>query len=161
MLRIALGVVGVWCSLKCFADLRSQSAAQICTVLNDTQLRAGEWTTPMDGHQGCGSGPRLIQPDSTDGSKISFAVEGGGGIPIHVELILNVTLPSDEDAAKRELISATKRLSVRTLGLSIPHTFEEAIKKAAPIAVGVGSGRAILTRTVVNKQNYVLSVVME
>jgi hypothetical protein len=161
MLRIALGLVGVWCSFNCFADLRPQSAEQICTVLNDTQLRAGEWTTRMDGHEGCGSGPRLIRADSADANKISFAAQGAGGTPVRVELILNVTLPSDEDAAKRELIRATKRLSVRTLGLSIPYTFETAIKKAAPITVDVGSGRAILTRTVVNKQTYVLSVVME
>lgn len=161
MLRVALGLVGVWCSFNCFADLQPQSAAQICTVLNDTQLRAGEWTTHKDGLEGCASGSRLIRPDSIDGNKISFAAEGMGGVPSRVKLLLNVMLPSDDDAAKRELIRATKRLSVRALGLSIPHTFDEAILKGAPINLRVGSGHATLTRTVVNKQNYVLSVVME
>ena len=161
MLRVALGLIGVWCSLNCFADLRPQSVVQICTVLNDTQLRAGEWTIHQDGQEGCTSGSRPIKPDSLDGNKISFAVEGAEGAPNRVKLILNVILRSDEDAAKRELIRATKRLSVRALGLSIPHTFDEAIMKGAPIGLDVGSGRAILTRTVINKQTYVLSVVME
>lgn len=161
MIRVALGFIGVCSAFNCFADLRSQSAEQICTVLNDTHLRAGEWTTRMDGQEGCSSGARLIKPDAVDGNRISFAAEGAGGTPSRVKLILNVTLPSDEDAAKRELIKATKRLSVRTLGLSIPHSFDEAINKAAPLNLEVGSGRAMLTRTVVNKQHYVLSVVME
>ncbi|MGH8420139.1 MAG: hypothetical protein ACRER8_23115 [Pseudomonas sp.] len=161
MLRVALGLFGVWCSFNCFAELRPQSPAQLCTVLTDTRLRAGEWTTHEDGREGCASGARLIRPDAADGNKISFVAEGAKGTPERVKLILNVMLPSDEDAAKRELIRATKRLSVRALGLSIPHTFDEAIMKAAPIDLNVGSGRAILTRTVVNKQSYVLSVVME
>lgn len=161
MLRIALGVAGVCCALNCFADLRPQSATQICTVLSDTQLRAGEWTTHKDGQEGCSSGARPIKPDSDDGNKIYFAAEGAGGIPNRVSLILDVMLPSDDVAAKRELIRATKRLSVRTLGLSIPHTFEEAIMKASAINLVVGNGHAILTRTVVNKGKYVLSVVME
>ncbi|GEM_PF-1488393 len=161
MLRVAAGVVGVCCSLNSFADLRPQSIEQLCTVLNDTQLRAGEWTTHKDGQEGCSSGARLIRPDAVDGNKISFAAEGASGTASRVRLVLNVMLPSDDDAAKRELIRATKRLSVRALGLSIPHSFDEAIMKGAPINLAVGSGHATLTRTVVNKQNYVLSVVME
>jgi hypothetical protein len=160
-LRVALGFAGMCCSLSCLADLRPQSVEQLCTVLNDTQLRAGEWTTHKDGQEGCSSGARLIKPDAVDGNKISFAAEGTQGTPSRVKLILNVMLPSDDDAAKRELIRATKRLSVRTLGLSIPHAFDEAIMKAAPIRLQVGSGQATLTRTAVNKQTYVLSVVME
>jgi len=59
---------------------------------------------------------------------------------------------SSEDAARRKLIEATKRLSVRVLGLSIPHAFDEAILKDTPISLAVGSGRATLTRTVVDKK---------
>ena len=37
----------------------------------------------------------------------------------------------------------------------------EAILKAEPISLAVGSGRATLTRTVVDKKSYLLTVVME
>ncbi|WP_223537992.1 hypothetical protein [Pseudomonas sp. GL-B-16] len=161
MLRVVLGLVGVWYSLSCFADLRPQSVGQICSVLNDTQLRAGEWTKHKGGHEGCTSGSRRIRPDSLDGNKISFAADGVGEAPNRVELRLNVILPSDVDAAKRELLRATKRLSVRALGLSIPHMFDEAIMNGVPISLDVGSGRASLSQTVINNQSYVLSVVME
>lgn len=160
-LRMASGFFAVCCSFGCLADLAPQSAAQVCTVLNDTRLRAGEWTTHQDGQEGCSSGARSIKADAVDGNRISFAAEGAGGAPTKVRLTLNVMLPSDEDAAKRELIKATKRLSVRVLGLSIPHAFDTAIMKATPINLDVGSGHASLTRIVVNRQNYVLSVVME
>ncbi|WP_146749640.1 MULTISPECIES: hypothetical protein [unclassified Pseudomonas] len=161
MLRIVVGVAGLWCSFNCLADLRPQSAAQLCTSLNDTQLRANEWVVRQDGQEGCSSGARPIKSDRVDGNTISFSAEGNEGVPHRVKLILNVVLPSDEDSARRELIRATKRLSVRALGLSIPHAFDEAILKAAPISLPVGDGHATLTRTVVNKQNYVLSVLME
>jgi len=161
MVRLIAALISCSLSLSCLADLRLQSPSQICTVLNDTQLRAGEWTTYQDGHEGCTSGARLITPTSTDGNKISFIAEGSSGAPNRVKLTLNVHLPSDEDAAKRELIRATKRLSVRMLGLSIPHRFDEAIVKGEFIQLDVGSGRATLMRTSVNKQSYVLSVLME
>ncbi|MDH0747833.1 DUF6030 family protein [Pseudomonas sp. GD03842] len=160
-LRYMAGVVGLCCSMACLADLRPQSAAQLCTALNDTQLRANEWTARKDGQEGCSSGARPVKADRVDGNTISFSAEGAEGIPRRVKLVLNVVLPSDEDAARRELIKATKRLSVRALGLSIPHAFDEAILKGTPINLAVGDGHASLTRTVVNKQNYVLSVVME
>lgn len=161
MLRLTFAFVIFSISFNSLADLRLQSPPQLCTVLNDTQLRAGEWTTYQDGHEACTSGARLITPTSTDGNKISFIAEGASGTPNRVKLTLNVLLPSDEDAAKRELIKATKRLSVRALGLSIPHKFDEAIVKGAPIQLDVGSGRATLTRKEINKQSYVLTVVME
>jgi len=59
-------------------------------------------------------------------------------------LTFNVVLPSNEDAAKKELVRAGKRLSIRTLGHSIPHSFDEAIMKAVPIELEVGSGNASL-----------------
>ena len=161
MLRVALGIVGVCYALNCFAGLVPKSSAQTCAVLYDTQLRAGDWTLYQDGKEGCTSGARLIKPDSVDSNLISFSAEGARGTPSRVVLVLDVKLPSDDIAAKRELIRATKRLGIRVLGFSIPHTFDEAIMRGAPISLVVGSGRAILTRTVVNKQSYLLSVVME
>jgi hypothetical protein len=143
------------------AALQPQSLEQLCTVLNDTRLRAGEWTRYENGEEGCKSGQRPINPDAVDNNKISFTAKGVGGVAHRVELTLQVVLPSDDYAAKRELIRATKRLAVRVLGLSIPHAFDEAIVNALPIHMDVGGGHASLTRTVLNKQGYVLSVVME
>ena len=161
MLRLVSALVSFFLTFNCLADLRLQSPAQACTVLNDTELRAGEWTPHQDGHEGCTSGARLVTATSTDGNKISFIVEGLSGVPNRVRLILSVHLPSDEGAAKRELIKATKRLSVRMLGLSIPEKFNQSILKGESIQLDVGSGRASLIRTSVNKQSYVLSVLME
>ncbi|MNK95204.1 hypothetical protein D3C87_1154320 [compost metagenome] len=161
MLRLALALVATSVSLSSLADLRLQSPDQICSILKDTQLRAGEWTSFQDGHEACASGARLATPTSTDGNKIAFFAEGASGKPQRVRLTLNVLLPSDEDAAKRELLRATKRLSVRALGLSIPHQLDEAIMRGLPLQLEIGSGRATLTRTGVSKQSYMLSVVME
>jgi len=161
MLRFVVGVAGLWCSINCLAELRPQSAAELCTVLNDTHLRANEWTVRKIGQEGCSSGARPINSDRVDGNTISFIAEGSDGTPNRVKLILDVVQPSDDDAARRELVKATKRLSVRVLGLSIPHAFDEAILKAEPISLAVGSGRATLTRTVVDKKSYLLTVVME
>ncbi|WP_143070260.1 hypothetical protein [Pseudomonas sp. NFR16] len=102
-----------------------------------------------------------MKPDAGDNNRISYSAEGGEGVARRVKLTLQVMLPSDDNAAKRELIRATKRLAVRALGRSIPHAFDEAILKASPLNLDVGSGRAMLTRTAINKQGYVLSVVME
>ncbi len=161
MVRLLSGCVALCCSINCMAALQPQSLEQLCTVLNDTQLRAGEWTRYDDGGEGCKSGQRPVKPDAGDNNRISYSAEGGEGVARRVKLTLQVMLPSDDTAAKRELIRATKRLAVRALGRSIPHAFDEAIIKASPLNLDVGSGRATLTRTVVNKQSYVLSVVME
>lgn len=161
MIRVALGIIAVGLSTNCLADLQPQSASQICTVLSDTRLRAGEWTTQKDGHEGCTSGARPINADLLDGNKITFSADGLDGSPHSVRLSLTVVVSSDDYAAKRELIKATKRLSVRTLGLSIPHAFDEAIEKGIPIVLSVGSGHASLTRTAISKQSYLLSVEMK
>lgn len=161
MRRVLLAVVGICYSFTCLAALRAQSVDQFCTALNDTQLRAGEWSSYGDSLEGCKSGPRLTGTGPVDDNKISYAVEGVGRVATRVKLTLQLTLPSDDNAAKRELIRATKRLSVRALGLSIPHSFDEAIMRASPINLAVGTGRAILTKTAVDKRSYVLSVIME
>lgn len=161
MLRVAVGVAGLWCSINCLAELRPQSTAELCTVLNDTQLRANEWSVQKGGEEGCSSGARPIKSVQVDGNTISFSAEGIDGIPSRVKLILTVFKSSEDDAARGELIKATKRLSVRVLGLSIPHAFDEAILKDAPVSLPVGSGRATLTRTVVDKKSYLLTVIME
>jgi hypothetical protein len=161
MVRLLVGCVAICCSLNCMAALQPQSLAQLCTVLSDTRLRGGEWARYENGEEGCKSGQRSIKPDAVDNNKISFRAKGVDGVAHRVELTLQVVLPSDEYAAKRELIRATKRLAVRVLGLSIPHAFDEAIINAVPIHLEVGGGQATLTRTMLNKQGYVLSVMME
>lgn len=145
----------------CVADIQGQPLTNICSVLNDTKLRAGQWTVYEDGREGCRSVVRPVRPDQADGSTISFLAEGEGGAATRVKLILEVASRSGEDAAKRELIKATKRLSVRALGRSIPHAFDEAIMQGAPIKLEVGSGHATLGRTKPSKGTYILSVVMD
>jgi len=159
--RLIFAVIAASLSLNCFAQLRVQTAVQVCTLLNDTQLRAGEWITHPDGDEGCSSGARPISATSTDGNRISFLAEGSSGTPNRVKLILKVLLPSDEDAAKREMVRATKRLAVRALGLSIPHSIDEAIMKGLPAKLDVGSGKITVTRTAINKQSYVLAILIE
>jgi hypothetical protein len=161
MVRLAIAVISAAFTLSCLADLKEQSTGQICTVLNDTQLRAGEWIIRQDGNEGCASGTRLVKEDAAEINRISYAAQGSDGKPSRVKLVLNVLSPSTDQAAKRELIRASKRLSVRVLGMSLPHSFDEAVLKGLPIALKVGSGEAVLTRTAANKQSYVLTVVME
>jgi len=161
MMRCAIAVISTSFTYSCLADLKEQSTAQMCTLLNDTQLRAGEWITRQDGSEGCASGARLVKGAAGEINRISYAAEGSEGKSSRVKLVLNVLSPSTDDAAKRELIRASKRLSVRVLGMSIPHSFDEAIMKGTPIVLEVGSGKTVLTPTAANNQSYVLTVVME
>lgn len=161
MSRFALLFAGWSFAAVCLADIRGQSLHKICSVLYDTELRAGQWTTYENGREGCRSLARPVRPTQTDGNQISFLAEGTYGSPERVKLILNIASSSGEETAKKELIKATKRLSVRALGRSIPHAFDEAIMKGVPIKLSVGSGHASLTRTNLSKNSYVLSVVME
>ncbi|MFJ5295604.1 hypothetical protein ACIQAL_03615 [Pseudomonas sp. NPDC088368] len=68
---------------------------------------------------------------------------------------------ADEEAGKRELVKATKRLAVRVLGLSAPHFIDEAIIKGNPAKIEIGSGTVTLNKKVVNKNSYVLTILME
>jgi hypothetical protein len=161
MLRFALLLAGWSLASSCLADIREQSLPKICSALYDTELRAGQWTTYEGGTEGCRSLARPIQPGETAGNQIAFLAEGTDGTPVRVKLILTIVSSSGEDAAKRELIKATKRLSVRALGRSIPHAFDQAIMKGLPIKLTVGSGDASLTKTKTSQNGYVLSVIME
>jgi hypothetical protein len=161
MLRLVLGLAAFSLASSCLADIQEQSLAKICSVLYDTELRAGQWTKYEDGREGCRSSERLVRPAQADGNRIAFLAEGSDGAPNRVRLNLSIISTSGEEDAKRELIKATKRLSVRALGRSIPHAFDEAIMRSAPIKLAVGSGHATLTKTKLNKHSYVLSVVME
>jgi hypothetical protein len=161
MLRFALLLAGWSLASSCLADIREQSLARICSALYDTELRAGQWTTYEGGTEGCRSLARPVRPGETNGNQISFLAEGTNGAPLRVKLILTIVSPSGEDAAKSELIKATKRLSVRALGRSLPHAFDQAIMKGVPIKLTVGSGDASLTRTTLSQNGYVLSVIME
>jgi hypothetical protein len=161
MVRLAVVFITASFTMSSFADLRNLSTAQMCTVLNDTQLRAGEWTTRQDGTEGCASRARFVTANPSEINKISYSAEGLDGKSRRVKLVLSVLSPPNSEAAKRELIRASKRLSVRVLGLSIPHAFDEAIMKGTPISLEVGGGKAVLTRTMANTQTYVLSVIME
>jgi len=161
MRRLALAVIAVSFSFGCHAELKVKSTPQICTLLNDTQLRTGEWAIQPDGHEGCVSGARLISPGTADTNKIAYSADGTDGIPNRVQLLLYINLPSDEEMAKRELVKAAKRLSIRTLGLSTPPSVVESIMKARPAKLEVGSGSITVTRLASNKQGYVLAVSME
>jgi hypothetical protein len=161
MFRFALGIASCTITSLCMAGIQGQPLTNICSVLNDTKLRAGQWTVYEDGREGCRSLVRPVLPGQDDGNNISFLAEGENGVATRVKLIVSVASSSGEDAAKRELVKATKRLSVRALGRSIPHAFDEAIMHGAPIKLEVGSGHATLARTTPVRGSYVLSVVME
>lgn len=161
MLRFVLVIAGCAATSMCLADIQGQPLRNICSVLFDTKLRAGQWTVYEDGREGCRSLVRPVIPGQDDGNNISFLAEGENGVATRVKLIVNVASSSGEDGAKRELVKATKRLSVRALGRSIPHAFDEAIMHGAPLKLEVGSGHATLDRTTQVKGRYVLSVVME
>jgi hypothetical protein len=160
MFRFVLAIASCTAASICLADIQGQPLNSVCSVLYDTKLRAGQWTAYEGGLEGCRSVVRPVIPDEPGGSDIAFIAEGENGVAKRVKLVLSVT-PASEDAAKRELIKATKRLAVRALGRSIPYAFDEAIMHGVPIKLEVGSGHATLARTAPSKGRYVLSVVME
>ncbi|AHZ67235.1 hypothetical protein OU5_0156 [Pseudomonas mandelii JR-1] len=58
------------------------------------------------------------------------------------------------------MIKATKRLSVRALGLSIPHKIDESILKGENVQLEVGSGVVTITRTNRAQGAYQLTLTM-
>jgi len=161
MRRLALAVMAISFSLGCLAELKIKSPPQICTLLNDTQLRTGEWAVHADGQEGCVGAARPASSGTSDPNRISYSANGTQGVPSRVQLLLSVNVPSDEEAAKRELVKAAKRLSIRTLGLSTPPSIVESIMKGRPAELEVGSGSITVSRQTNNKQNYVLTVSIE
>ena len=161
MRHLAIAVMAISFSLGCHAELKIKSTPQICTLLNDTQLRTGEWALQADGHEGCISGARPVSPDTSDPNRIAYSADGVNGTPGRVQLRLYVHVPSDEETAKRELVKAAKRLSIRTLGLSTPPSVVESIMKGRPAKLEVGNGSITVSRLANNKKSYVLTVSIE
>jgi hypothetical protein len=161
ILRPVFGAVALLLSLNCAAELRVKSPVQVCRLLADTQLRAGDWRHDDSGSQGCSSGIRPIAPDSPNGSLIAYAAEGADDLPTRVTLTLDEISKVDDDRAKRELVRATKRLAVRVLGLSIPHSAEESIMKGTPAKLELGSGTLTIIRTAKAEGRYEMKVVMQ
>jgi len=156
-----IAVLAFAVSLDCAAQLQVSSPVQACSPLVDTQLRAGEWTQYPDGKQGCRSAARVIASDRNGTSTIAYSAEGEDGIPNRVMLVADVHSPADAEWARRDLIKAAKRLSVRVLGLSMPHSLDEAIIKEKYARLFVGSGSITFDRTPTIKGRYTLTVVME
>jgi len=152
MRRFALAVIAVSFSFGCHAELKIKSTPQICTLLNDTQLRTGEWAVQADGQEGCVGGARPISPGSSDPNRIAYSADGINGTPDRVQLRLYVNVPSDEETAKRELVKAAKRLSIRTLGLSTPPSIVDSIMKGRPAKLEVGNGSITVSRLANNNR---------
>nr|GEZ92769.1 hypothetical protein [Tanacetum cinerariifolium] len=105
ILRPICGAVALLLSLNCAAELRVKSPVQICRLLADTQLRAGDWRQDDTGSQGCSSGTRPVSADVPAGSQIGYAAEGADDIPTRVTLTLGGISKADDDLAKRELVT--------------------------------------------------------
>ncbi|MHC8320496.1 hypothetical protein ACYZT4_07325 [Pseudomonas sp. GB2N2] len=161
MMRFVLAASALAFSLNGAAELRVKSAGEVCSILSDTRLRASEWTRNPDGKEGCWSPARLIAPTAKDGNTLAFSAEGASSTPERLSLVLKVSSPADDDSAKRELVKATKRLSVRALGLSIPHSIEETIMKGQSAKFQVGAGAITVARTTPSKGSYQVTVVMQ
>lgn len=160
MIRFFLVVSTLACALNCAAELRVKSPAETCSILSDTRLRASEWRLNADGKEGCWSQARPVAPTIQNGNTLAFSAEGASTTPEQLRLVLTVSSLTDDDSAKRELVKATKRLSVRALGLSIPHSIEETIMKGQTAQFQVGSGAIAVARTAQSAGSYQLTVVM-
>jgi hypothetical protein len=148
-------------SMNSVADLRVKSAHDACTLLTDSRLRAGEWTSNENAPQSCSSPARPVAAAMPAGSRISFSAQGNDDIPRTLKLVVDVLSAEDEEHAKRELVKTTKRLSVRALGLSIPFPLEESIMKGKPAQLAIGTGTITVTRTKGIKGQYQLMVTLE
>lgn len=160
MIRFLLAASVAVLSLSCAAELRITSPNEACSVLRDTRLRANSWSIKADGTEGCSSTVRAITVNSSSGNTIAFMAQGTDQVPELLILKIDITSPSVADDAKREMIKATKRLSVRALGLSIPRSVDNAILTGENASLHVGSGVVVITRTNRDKGAYQLMLTM-
>jgi hypothetical protein len=134
-------------SFDCRADLQTDDPKVVCPVLLDAQLRANAWTAGAEGSAQCRSPNRPIRDDQGHGNTIAFLADGVGDRVKRVLLIVDVEDRKAIDAPQRDLLRVTNSLSVRMLGLSIPHEIREAINKPKSVKVDVGTGSIQVYRT--------------
>lgn len=161
MTRFLLAASAAVLSLNCLAELRITSPNEACRVLSDTRLRANSWSIQADGTEGCSSSVRAITVASSSGNTIAFMAQGTHQVPERLSLKIDIASANLADDAKREMIKAAKRLSVRALGSSIPHSVDNAILKGENASLQVGSGAVIITRTNQDKGAYQLMLTVQ
>lgn len=135
-----LALLALLTAMDCWAALLTEDPAMVCSILRDTQLLAGNWTQTPGSEARCQSPGRPVRGDEHQSSEMTYLAEGDGERVKRVSLIVKVNDQNVLDAAERELLHASNRLSVRLLGLSIPTQTREALKKPGPANAMVGSG---------------------
>lgn len=135
-----LALLALFTTLDCSAALLTDNPAVVCAILRDTQLLAGNWTQTSSNEARCQSPARAVRGDERQSSEMTYLAEGKEDRVKRVSLIVKVKNLNILDAAERELVHASNRLSVRLLGLSIPTQIREALKKPAAANTMVGSG---------------------
>lgn len=135
-----LALLALFTTLDCSAALLTEDPAVVCSILRDTQLLAGSWTQTSGSEARCQSPARPVRGDEGQSSEMTYLAEGEGDRVQRVSLIIKVKNQNVLDAAEREPVHASNRLSVRLLGLSIPTPIREALEKPAPANAMVGSG---------------------
>ena len=159
MCRLCVSFVSLIFAASASAELGLQPALQTCGVLKDTKLNSRGLITAADGDQTCMSQVRSISPSAK--STLSFGVESRDEVARKATLTLRIQ-PGEDEEAKRELIKAGQRLSVRTLGSSMPHSVHQSITSGSPSKTAAGSGFITVTKTKSpDSVGYMLVLVME
>jgi hypothetical protein len=157
-----LALLVLFTTIDCSAALQTDEPAVVCSILRDTQLLAGTWTQASADEALCQSPGRAVRDDQEQNSQITYLAEGVANRVKRVSLVVKINNPKAQDAAERELLRATNRLSVRLLGLSIPIEIRDALKTSKPANATVGSGSIHVYREQVKgSRNTSIFVVME
>jgi len=110
------------------ATLKSSRPSNVCGYLAAEKLPTRSWVAQNATDGACASEYREIGTSATGiANNLAFYATGTATTVTQLELVLNLNDPQSDAAAIQELLAASKALSIRASGLSLPRTIEQAI----------------------------------
>ncbi len=158
-----VAVIALGATTNSYAELRADSASRTCAVIKDTGLAGGAWTERKTGEWSCISELQLVDRAKPEGDTLQFIGEGQADEVKRVKLVLNMVQAKASKPSTALLVKAAQRLSIRTLGQSLPPALHSAIASGVPAkAYNVGTGKITVTSSSgTSNTGYALQVSIE
>ena len=124
------------------AEIITPTPSKACALLADIGLKGRKWVDDYgDGSSGCASDYKDIGSSSTGlANNLAYYVTGAGPYVMEVKLVLNYHQPSRSSSGAAALLAASKKLSLRALGASLPGSVAALIKRGEYGSEKVGKG---------------------
>lgn len=139
--KFLLLIAAVTLANSAAAEILDPAPAKVCSLLSDAGLKGRKWVDDYgDGSAGCASDYKDIGTSNDLANNLAYYVTGVSRYVMEVKLVLNYHQPRQSSKATAALLAASKKLSERALGASLPDSAVTLIKRGEQGTVKVGSG---------------------